>query len=93
MAAGVTFKDFIGNSSSGVVGVLNSYIVPAIFALIFLIFLWGLAQYFIIGGSDDAARAKGRQLALWGVIGIVVLVALWGIISILLSTLGIARTG
>ena len=93
MAAGVTFKNFIGDSSNGVIGVLNTYIVPTIFALIFLVFLWGLAQYFIISGDDEAARAKGRQLALWGLIGIVVLVAVWGIVRIVLSTLGIVVTG
>lgn len=86
---GVTFADFIGSGTTGVVGVLNVYIVPTIFALVFLIFVWRAAQYFIIQGNDEAARAKGRQTVLWGVFAIVVLVALWGIVNLLLSTLGL----
>ncbi|MDE2058094.1 MAG: hypothetical protein KGI78_04625, partial [Patescibacteria group bacterium] len=74
---------------TSLVGILNAYIVPAIFALIVLAFVWGAAKYFIIEG-DEGAREHGRQLVLWGVIAIVVLVSLWGIVNILLSTLQIA---
>lgn len=75
---------------TSLVNILNTYIVPTIFALIFLAFVWGAAKYFIIEGADESAREKGRQLMLWGVIAIVVLVGLWGIVNILLSTLQIA---
>jgi hypothetical protein len=89
---GVTFQQFVGGGTTGIIGVLNVYILPTIFTLIFLMFIWGLVRYFIISGADEAAREKGRHLALWGIIGIVVLAALWGIVNILLSTLNIAPT-
>ena len=82
----MTFKTL----ADSIVSALNTYIVPAIFALVFLAFVWGVARYFIIGGSDEGARAKGRQFVLWGLFGVTALVALWGIVNLLLSTLGIA---
>lgn len=81
----MTFKTLI----ESIVGALNTYVVPLVLALIFLIFLWGAAKYFFIQGDNDQARAKGRQLILWGVIAFVVFFALWGIVNILLSTLNL----
>lgn len=71
------------------VAALGLYILPVILTLVALAFIWGAARYFIFEGGDETSRAKGRQLMLWGLFGIVVLVALWGIVNILLSTLNI----
>lgn len=87
---GVSFKDFIGNGSSGIVGILNTVVVPVIFAFAFAVFVWGVVKYLFIHGGDEAKRAEGRQFVLWGVLGMVVLFSVWGFVNIMLSTLGIA---
>ncbi len=86
----MTFAQFVGSGSTGVVGVFNTVVIPVIFALSFLVFVWGVIKYFYIDGDNEEKRAEGRQFALWGVLGFVVLFSVWGIINILLSTLGIA---
>lgn len=86
----MTFAQFIGSGSTGVIGAINVVIVPVLFALAFAVFLWGVLQHFFIHGDDDKSRASGRQFILWGVLGIVVLLSLWGLVRMLLSTLGIA---
>ena len=86
----MTFKDFIGNSSSGIVGALNTVVVPVIFAFAFAAFVWGVLNYFFLHGGDEAKRAEGRQFVLWGILGMVVLFSVWGFVNIMLSTLGIA---
>ncbi len=83
----MTFKTLIESA----VGALNTYIIPLLVTLVFIAFLWGLARYFIIAG-DEAGREKGRQVALWGLFGIVALVALWGIVNLLLSTLNLPNS-
>ena len=83
----MTFKTFI----ESIVGALNTYIVPLILALILLMFAWGAAKYFFIQGDNDQARAKGRQLILWGIIALVAFLALWGIVNLLLSTLNLPK--
>lgn len=84
----MTFATFIGSGTTGVIGLINTAIT-VIFALVFLIFIWGIVNYFFLHPDDEKARASGKQFILWGLIGILVLVSLWGIINILLSTLGI----
>ena len=86
----MTFAQFVGTSSTGIIGVLNTVVVPIIFALAFAVFVWGILNYFFIPGGDEAKRAEGRQFALWGILGIVVLLSVWGFVNIMLSTLGIA---
>lgn len=86
----MTFKDFIGSGSTGIIGILNTVIVPVIFALAFVVFVWGVLNYFFLHGGEEAKRAEGRQFVLWGILGMVVLFSVWGFVNILLSTLSIA---
>ncbi|MEK7515892.1 MAG: hypothetical protein AAB555_03165 [Patescibacteria group bacterium] len=84
----MTFKQFIGASNTGIVGIINTVIVPVIFALAFLVFIWGLFK-FVSNAGDDTKRAEGRQFILWGLLGLVMLFSVWGFVNLLLSTLGI----
>ena len=86
----MTFSQFIGSGSNGIIGVLNTIVVPIIFTLAFLVFVWGVVNYFFLHGGEEGKREEGRQFILWGIIGMVVLFSVWGIIRMLLSTLGIA---
>ncbi len=88
----MTFAQFVGSGSTGIVGLLNTIVVPVIFALAFAVFIWGIINYFFIHGGEETKREEGRSFALWGVIGMVVLFSVWGFVNILLSTLGIAPT-
>ena len=82
----MTFKGYV----DGVIGLLNTVVVPVIFALAFLVFVWGVANYFLFHGGDEGKRAEGREFAFWGIIGMAVLFSVWGFVSLLLSTLGFA---
>ncbi len=89
----MTFAQFVGGGSEGVIGVLNTVVVPVIIAFAFASFVYGIVSYFFINGDNDTKREEGRQFILWGVIGLVVIFSVWGFVGILLSTLGIAPVG
>lgn len=86
----MTFKEFIGSGTGGVIGLLNTVVVPVIFAFAFAAFVWGVMSYFFIHGGEEAKREEGRKFVLWGILGMVVLFSVWGFVNIMLSTLGIA---
>ncbi len=88
----MTFKDFVGSGSNGIIGVLNTIIVPVIMALAFATFIWGVVNFFFLHGDDEGKREEGRQFIFWGILGMVILFSVWGLVNILLSTLGIAPT-
>lgn len=86
----MTFAQFVGGGSEGLIGALNTVVIPVITALAFAVFVWGVANYLLLHGGDEGKRAEGRQFILWGVLGMAVLFSVWGFVRILLSTLGIA---
>jgi hypothetical protein len=88
LSGGVTFKSWV----NGIIGALKNVVVPVILALAFCVLVWGIANYFIIHGNDEARREEGRQFILWGFLGMLVLFSVWGLVNLLLSTLGIAPT-
>jgi hypothetical protein len=67
---------------------INGYVVPLIFAVAFVVFIWGVFQYFIAGGASDEGREKGRQFIMYGIIGFVLMFSIWGIVSVLYYSLG-----
>lgn len=67
---------------------LQKYLVPFLFAIGLIYFLYGLIEYFIIGKGGDEGRAEhGRELFLqsivWFVLALIVfaVVALFGFLS------------
>lgn len=78
----------IGTYIQNIIGFINGYLVPLVFAFAFLMFIWGIFQYFILGGADEGKRETGRQLMIWGVIAFVIMVSVWGVVNVLSSGLG-----
>lgn len=61
---------------------------PIIFLLgsiAFLVFFWGVARYIFSAGNDDA-KEYGRNIMLYGIIALFMLVSLWGLAQIVKNT-------
>lgn len=69
-----------------VINIINQVAVPLIFALAFIVFIWGVFNYFILGGGDEEKREKGRDLMIWGLIGFFIMVSVWGLVNLLVGT-------
>lgn len=67
--------------------------VRVLIALSLFMFLWGLMKYMYKGQESDTARADGRKLMLWGIIGLFVMTGVWGLVSILSGILGVDTIG
>ena len=65
----------------------NSFIIPALFVLATLIFIWGVIKY-IAKSDDEKARAQAKQLMLWGIVGLVVITAVWSVVTIIITYFG-----
>jgi len=63
--------------------------LPAILALGFLVFVWGVFLYFIKGGADDEAQGKGKQLMLYAIGGFVLILVFFGIVNLLVGSIGL----
>jgi hypothetical protein len=85
----VSFAATLNNLSdvgSFIINVINNILVPVIFAVAFIVFVWGAFDAFILGATDESAKEKGKNLMLWGLIGFFVMVSVWGLVNILTGT-------
>lgn len=65
---------------------INTIAVPLVFAISFIVFIWGVAETFILGRGNEEKAAEGRSLIIWGIVGFVAMVAVWGLVNILLGS-------
>jgi hypothetical protein len=91
----------IGNTCTGticalggnILYIINDILVPVIFALAFLMFIYGIAKAYIFSGGSEEAVKKGHSLILWGIIGFVVMLSLWGLVNVVGNTFGLTGSG
>jgi hypothetical protein len=62
------------------IGYLIGLLLPITVAAALLAFFWGLAK-FIYKGGDEEAKKEGRQLMIWGVVALFVMVSIWGLVG------------
>lgn len=65
-------------------------IIPLIFALALVVFLWGVFRF--IAASDSVKKEEGKKFIMAGLIGLFVMTSLWGIIKIVSTTFGFDST-
>ncbi|MBP7741360.1 MAG: hypothetical protein KA104_01545 [Candidatus Pacebacteria bacterium] len=64
------------------IGLINTVIVPVVFAIAFIVFLWGVFTYFIAGGANEEKRQEGTKFVFSAIIGFVVMVSIWGLVNL-----------
>ncbi len=74
----------ITSLAATITNIINGVLVPLIFAIAFLVFIWGVFQYFIAGGEEK--KKEATHLMLYGIVGFFVMVSVWGLVNILVGT-------
>ena len=74
------------------VGLILNSLVPLAIGLAVVIFLFGVIKYVTAGDSEEG-RKTGRQMMLWGIIGLFVMVSVWGLVLVLNTSTGITQGG
>ena len=69
--------------------IINNSIIPLIFAIALVMFIWGAVKFFIINSDEEAQREQGKQFMIWGIIALTVMLSVWGLVALLGSTFGL----
>ena len=79
-------KELIGRF----VDALIDPLVIGLFALAFLLFMWGLLVFMLSVSNNDTGEgaANGKRHMLWGLLGMVIMFSVAGIINIITNSIG-----
>ncbi len=83
----------IGCVAGTILYIINYVLVPVLFALSFVVFLYGVARTYIFSHGETEEISKGHKLILYGLIGFVVMVSLWGLVNVVANTFGLQGAG
>ena len=79
------FEDLLAN----ILTFSNDVLIPFIIGIGFLVFVWGMFKFFILGGANDEKKEQGKSLMIYATLGFVLIVVFWGIINLLASSTGL----
>ena len=93
---GLTGKDDtaagVGNLVENTIIIINQYLTPFVLGLAFLVFIWGVFKFFVLGGSDEEKQKEGKSLMIYAIIGFVVIISFYGIVNLVLGGLGLTNS-
>jgi uncharacterized membrane protein YidH (DUF202 family) len=83
---GGAFEDLLGN----ILVFINDVIIPFIIGIGFLVFVWGMFKYFILGGANDEKKEQGKSLMIYATIGFVLIIIFFGVVNLLTESTGLS---
>ena len=87
----ITFAKTLNEIGDQLIGLINTLLVPLLFAVAFIVFIYGIAKTYIFSHGDSEAVGEGHKLILWGLIGFFVMVSVWGLVNILTGTISFSN--
>jgi len=82
----------VSDAGSFIINTINNIIVPVLFSIAFIVFVYGAFKTFIMGAQSEDVQKEGKNLMLWGLIGFFVMVSVWGLVNILTGTVSFNNT-
>lgn len=70
---------------------INDILIPLVFAVALLAFIWGAFKFFIWKGHEDDAQKEGKNLMIYSVVGFVLMVSIFGIVNLIADGFGFSR--
>ena len=72
----------------GITSYIFQPIASLLFALGFLIFIWGLVE-FIANPNNSSVKEKGKKHMVYGILGLLIMTSVWGIVHLIEDTIGV----
>ena len=82
---------YVGGLAANIVNIINTVLVPLLFAISFIVFLYGIAKAYIFSSGDEEAVKSGHKILLWGLIGFAIMISIWGLVNVVVTTFGLAQ--
>jgi len=68
-------------------GYIVNLLVPIVSTLVVVFFFWGLAMFVLSAGDEEQAK-KGKNIMIWGIFSLFLMITIWGIVGFMQNTIG-----
>jgi len=58
-------------------------LIPALFAIVFVYFVWKMIDAWILNAGDETKQTEGKQYLVSAIIAFVVMISAWGIVALI----------
>jgi len=76
----------LGDLLKSISTTLLNPLVTALLTLALLAFFWGMITYIRSQGTE---KKQGKDIMIWGIIGLAVMVSVWGLVNLVIGTFGV----
>jgi hypothetical protein len=74
---------------NGFIGFINGTLIPVLFAIAFIVTIYYIYVYFILGAAKEESRKKGVQFVFYAVIGFALMLTIWGIVRVVIGSVNL----
>ena len=78
-----------GKLLTSVKTIINTTLIPLVFALALLLFFWGMVKYIRSSGGD---KEEGKKIMVWGIVALFVMSCVWGLVYFIRDELNLDST-
>lgn len=79
----ITLSQLVGK----IIGIIN-LVIPVLISVALVFFIIGLVRY-IYESADAHGHTEGKNLIVWGLVAMFILVSVWGILSVMREALNL----
>ncbi len=74
-----------------ILDLINTGIIPFLFAIAFFFFIWNAARFFVFKGTTEEGQDSAKRLMIYGIAAMVLMLSLWGLVRLMTGALGVNR--
>jgi hypothetical protein len=89
--AGLTSTSPFRNIFENILTFTNDVLIPFVIGIGFLMFVWGMFKFFIVGGANDDAKESGKSLMIYATLGFLLIIVFYGVVNLLAGTTGLGN--
>lgn len=71
------------------IGFINFAVIPAIFALAFVMFLWGMYRLFFTTEKGKEDKKEAKAFVMYSLIGFFLMISFWGVVNLFVDSVGL----
>lgn len=75
----------LNSSFESIIDLINTIVIPLIIGVAGLYFMVGVIKY-VTAGEKAESREGARNMMIWGIIALFVMISVWGLVNILVET-------